>query len=69
MQVNHERGQRLEDRREHSTYGYEKSTIVIDSLAIGCFVGERGCSLVVTRALVASEVLGSTPHGSEYFMI
>ena len=66
MQVNHERGRRLEDRREHSTYGYEKSTVVIDSLAIGCFVGERGCSLVATGASVASYVLGSTHCGSEY---
>ena len=30
---------------------------------------ERVCSLVVTRASVAHEVLGSTPCGSEFFRI
>ena len=30
------------------------------------FFCERACSLVVTRASVAPEILGSTPHGSEY---
>jgi hypothetical protein len=28
--------------------------------------GERACNLVVTRASVAYEVLGSTPHESEF---
>jgi hypothetical protein len=27
---------------------------------------ERTCSLVVTRASVAPQVLGSTPHGSDF---
>jgi len=30
-------------------------------------LGERVCSLVVTKTSLASEVLDSTPHGSEYF--
>jgi hypothetical protein len=30
---------------------------------------ERACSLVVTRASVAPDVLGSTPHGSEFSRI
>jgi hypothetical protein len=31
--------------------------------------GERACSLVVTRAPVAPQVLGSTPRGSEFLRI
>ena len=30
---------------------------------------KRVCSLVITRVSVAIEVLGSTPHESEYFKI
>jgi hypothetical protein len=31
--------------------------------------GERACSLVVTRAPVAPQALGSTPRGSEFLRI
>jgi hypothetical protein len=34
-----------------------------------CLGSERACSLVVTRAPVASQVLGSTPRGSEFLRI
>jgi hypothetical protein len=34
-----------------------------------CLGSERACSLVVTRAPVAPQVLGSTPRGSEFLRI
>jgi uncharacterized membrane protein YfhO len=33
------------------------------------WIRERACSLVVTRASVTPEVLGSTSHGSEFSRI
>ena len=49
---------------------YNKSSLIFFILTVATSkctcIRERACSLVVTRASVAPEVLGSTPHGSEY---
>ena len=52
---------------------YNKSSLIFFILTVATSkctcIRKRTCSLVVTKASVASEVLCSTPHGSEYSRI